>query len=179
MPLPDFTNTGLLPEGIHRADEHEIKQRLVDDFGDSATRRSLYSGLCRYRDELRKLGLVGEQWIDGSFVDRERLNPADIDLVNFCDHPHLNSLSHDSQALAHTLLGAGKATMVTYKCHTFVVVRYPKDHPMSEGYEKRRRYWQDWFSTPQDYSSSYKRPAPERGRKGFVSMDIAASGEHR
>lgn len=179
MSLPNFTIAGLLPEGIHRADEHEIKQRLVDEFEDSVTRICLLSGLCRYRAELQKLGLFGEQWIDGSFVDQERLNPDDVDIVNFCHQDQQNALSAESQIRAYALIGAGKQTIETYKCHTFVVVRYPEGHPMSQGYDMRCRYWRDWFSTPQDYSSSYKRPAPERGRKGFVSMDIAASGEHR
>lgn len=177
MPLPDFTAEGLLPEGIHSADEIEIKQRLVDEFHYSNTRESVHSGLCEYRSELCLLALKIEQWVDGSFVDQRRIDPEDVDLVNFCQQTQLNTLPPEAQSRANNLLGGGRETIETYKCHTFVVVKYPDNHPMAEGYEERRRYWRDWFSTPQEYTLTSKRPAPTRGRKGFIRMEIDSSGE--
>ncbi len=178
MPLPYFGPEGLLPEGIHTADEVDIQQRLVDEFESSSTRHLLLAGLCQYRSELCSMGLRGEQWIDGSFVDQLRVDPEDIDLVNFCDQILLNRLEPDEQRRASILLGSSRETIETYKCHTFVVVKYPDDHPMAEGYEERRRYWRDWFSTPQEYSLTSKCPAPSRGRKGFVRMELDSSGDN-
>lgn len=89
-----------------------------------------------------------------------------------------DKLEPDAQRRVSRLLGGSRETIETYKCHTFVVVKYPDGHPMAEGYEERRRYWRDWFSTPQEYSLTSKRPAPSRGRKGFVRMELDSSGDY-
>lgn len=172
MPLPAFTAEGLLPQGIHPATEEDVALLLVDPFIASRTRATLYNGLCRYRRDLTALDVIGIQWIDGSFVDQSRDDPADIDLVNFCEQHILNGVPVHNQERVFDLLGNASSTMEHYNCHSFVVVQYPAGHPMAEGYEARRRYWLAWFSTPQRYTELSKVPAPERGVKGIISMTL-------
>ena len=43
---------------------------------------------------------------------------------------------------------------------------------MGANFEAQRKYWRDWFAMPQDYTGPVKVPAPHRGRKGIVQMNI-------
>lgn len=172
MPLPAFTEEGLLPQGIHPATEEDVALLLVDPFISSRTRATLYNGLCCYRRDLTVLGVLGIQWIDGSFVDQSREDPADIDLVNICEQHILNCVSERNRERVLDLLGNASSTIEQYHCHSFIVVQYPAGHPMAEGFDARMRYWLAWFSTPQRYTASSKVPAPERGVKGIISMTL-------
>lgn len=177
MSLPAFTANGLLPEGVHPNTEEELKERCVDPFYLSNTRKDIFDGLCSYRGELASLGVCSTQWINGSFVDETRRNPEDVDLVNFCDQGRLNSLPSASKSRVLEIIGAGEKTVPTHKCHSFLVIEYPAGHPMAATFEQKRRYWREWFAMPQEYTRTDKFPAPHRGQKGFVSMTVGNSSE--
>lgn len=175
MPLPEFQPNGLLPEGVHPATEDELKARCVAPFATSRTRPNLFEGFQRYRQELDSLYLDVTQWVDGSFVDQTRLDPDDIDIVNFVDSSGLQNIPVDDQPKASQLLSGGETTKAEYHCHTYLVIAFPAEHPFAENFDERRRYWRKWWSRPQDYSSPpSKRPAPHRGPKGFVAMTVGS-----
>jgi hypothetical protein len=76
LPLPDLSEEGLLPHGLHDASFDEIETV----FGGGLQRRSLLQQLRTYAAELRSAGFGAEMIIDGSFVT-SKLAPNDIDLV--------------------------------------------------------------------------------------------------
>jgi hypothetical protein len=173
MPLPTFTADGLLPDGVHPATEDELKERCVDPFPASRTRQPVFDGFRRYRNDLNGLGLNITQWVDGSFVDESRLDPDDIDLVNFVGAAELNAIPVADQPRAAALLDGRDATKGAYSCHTFLEVTFPPGHPFAPIREQRRREWRHCWAMPQDYSKPpVKTPAPHRGRKGFLSMVV-------
>ena len=57
----------------------------------SAERVTILNGLLDLRQELRRLGIVGFQWLSGSFVEdielQERRSPNDVDVVSFIEKP--------------------------------------------------------------------------------------------
>ena len=176
MLLPAFNAEGLLPDGVHPATEDDFKERCVDPFTTSRTRQPVFDGFCRYRSDLGGLGLNITQWIDGSFTDKSRIDPDDIDLVNFVSANEINAIPATDRPRATALLSGGNATKAAYSCHTFLETFFPPGHPFEPAFENQRRYWRKWWATPQDYSQPpVKTPAPHRGSKGIVLMTIGTS----
>ena len=173
MPLPAFSSEGLLPDGVHPATEADLRSRCVDQFPASVMRGPVLDGFLRYRADVGRLGINITQWVDGSFTDATRLDPDDIDLANFASADEINALSAAAQHSAALLLNGRKCTKTSYSCHTFLLIFFPPGHPFAPNFEVQRRYWRDWFATPQDYSKPpLKTPAPHRGRKGIVHMTV-------
>ena len=97
MPIPEFdlvTNilppfqgspTNALNMAPYRCRFEEVESRL----GTSPERLAILLGLCEFRAELRSLGIIGFQWLDGSFVEhceaQRGRSPGDIDVVTFID----------------------------------------------------------------------------------------------
>ena len=119
------------------------------------------------------LGLNVTQWVDGSLVDQSRLNPEDIDVVNFGESANLNSaaVTHGRAQIA-ALLDGRETTKAAYKTHSFLRIHFPSEHAMAANFELQRKYWRTWFATPQDYTGGVKVHAPHRGRKGIVQMAV-------
>ena len=84
---------------------------FVRRFAVTDARIIICQGLLDYRGEIRKLGVHGFQWFDGSFVEDvekfrpKRPQPEDIDVVTFADFPDLS----DPQLVA--LQDTAKGTM--------------------------------------------------------------------
>jgi hypothetical protein len=176
MPLPSFNAEGVLPNGVHHATEAEVRERLVDSFPTSASRQPIFEGFCRYRVDLSGLGLNVTQWVDGSFTDATRLDPDDIDLVNYVSADEVNAIPAPDRARAVALLNGRENTKATYSSHTFLETVFPAGHPFEPLFENRRVYWRKWFAIPQDYSKPpNKTPAPHRGAKGIVSMTVGTT----
>jgi hypothetical protein len=170
MPLPPFGLNDLLPDGVHQASQSELEDRCVKDFPGSITRPRIFKNFCRYQKAIVALGLHSTQWVDGSYTDRSRADPEDIDLTNFLDSTELNALGASLQDQARKLLGGGEETKKVFDAHTFLVIRFPSGHPFEPHFDEMRRYWRDLFATPQDYRGPIKIPARGRGRKGIVQM---------
>lgn len=71
--IPEFTDLGILPEGLHLATWDEVSQR----FGCSRRRRRLLEGLLAAATSLRDAG-ARYLWLDGSFATAKP-NPDDFD----------------------------------------------------------------------------------------------------
>jgi hypothetical protein len=71
--IPQFTDEGLLPPGVHQTDLEELKEKM----GWSRKRRELLEGLEEAPELMASCGVV-RVYLDGSFVtDKDR--PNDID----------------------------------------------------------------------------------------------------
>lgn len=175
MPLPPFNAEGLFPDGVHPATEDELKERCVDPFTTSRTRQPVFDGLCRYRSHLGGLRLNITQWVNGSFTDETRMDPDDIDLVNFVSANEINAIPEADRPRAAELLNGCGATKSAYSCHTFLEIVFPPGHPFEPVFERQRLYWRKWWATPQDYSKPpVKSPAPHRGSKGIILMTVGS-----
>jgi hypothetical protein len=173
MSLPDFNHQGLLPEGLHRASEDEVRERCVESFPESNSRHAVFDGFCRYRAAAATLGLNITQWVNGSFTDKTRLDPEDVDLVSFVRSEELTHLTTTEEAGIQTLLNGFETTKLEFRCHSFLEIQFPPEHEFAAQSEGQRRYWSALWSTPQDYSQPpEKKPAPQRGKKGIVSMTV-------
>lgn len=172
MELPDFNAQGLLPEGVHPATAGDLKDRFVTSFEGSGTREKIFDNFCRYQAAVAALDVHATQWVDGSFVDQSRLDPEDVDAVNFCEFSVLNALRPAAQAQITPMLDGHDSTKAAYDTHTFLVIRFPVGHVFEASFEPQRKYWRDWFSRPQDYSGPKKVEALWRGRKGIVQMNL-------
>jgi hypothetical protein len=77
---PGQTSAGMSPY-ISSVDE------VVSRFNTSAERRNILRGYLEFRRQLRNIGLIGWQWLDGSFLENVELNesraPRDLDVVTF------------------------------------------------------------------------------------------------
>jgi len=96
MPIPDFNINGLLPPFLGETpagDSHDMSPYpgtvfdVLDAISFSERRKSILRGWLLHRKALRAIGFVrGFQWIDGSFVERDR-EPNDIDTLTFLRRP--------------------------------------------------------------------------------------------
>ena len=89
--IPQFTDEGLLPPGVHEADLEELKEKM----GWSRKRRELLKGLEEALELMTSCGVV-RVYLDGSFVtDKDRPNDIDgcYDLADDVTAEELESLA--------------------------------------------------------------------------------------
>ena len=70
----------LLPEGRHPMSIEVLRQQCVERFPLSRTRAKIMAGLAEVIERLIQHRVVGELWVDGSFLT-EKINPGDVDVV--------------------------------------------------------------------------------------------------
>ena len=81
--LPDFTDDGLLPPGIHCATLKEFEQRFVY-FAHSDQRFRLFEKLRELYQQARQSGIVQRFLVGGSFVAAQA-EPNDFDCILILD----------------------------------------------------------------------------------------------
>jgi len=97
MPLPDFNIDGVIPPfvgadgpGGHFEDLSPYRVsviELVQGLSFSEGRKSILRGWLLHRRALRAIGFnTGFQWVDGSFVEKDK-EPKDIDVVTYFRRP--------------------------------------------------------------------------------------------
>jgi len=79
MPIPDFTDDGILPNSIHDCSFEELEV-VFGRFQSTDCRITLTQRLKEYIQELRQSGIGKELIVDGSYVTRKD-DPGDIDLI--------------------------------------------------------------------------------------------------
>lgn len=79
MPIPEFTQQGVLPNDIHDCSLEEIES-IFGRFQSTDCRINLTKKLKDYINDLKKSGLGIELIIDGSYATKVE-NPGDIDLI--------------------------------------------------------------------------------------------------
>lgn len=78
MAIPEFTEIGLLPSGVHTCTLDELQDRF--DGGFASHRYKLFLRLRAYLQRVKGTGLAAWVAVDGSFVTTKEA-PGDIDLV--------------------------------------------------------------------------------------------------
>jgi hypothetical protein len=77
--LPDFTEDGVLPAGIHFATFAEFEKRFVY-FGRSDRRFRIFDRLRELYLQIRRVGIVNRFLVGGSFVT-SKPEPNDFDCI--------------------------------------------------------------------------------------------------
>jgi len=111
-------------------------------FATSAKRCQLLDGWLRYREELRKLGVVGFQWLDGSFCEDLRARvppePGDIDVVTLYGVTQEAAPTFGTAITARTDLHPGALAKTTYGCDVYYVTLAT---PHGDASVKDVHYW--------------------------------------
>ncbi len=151
--IPAFNEHGVLPGGRYQATPDEIEQRFVLTFPTSLTRKSIFDGWRRRREQLLDLIQVEQEWIDGSFVTSKR-DAGDLDVAVFIDGQTFDNLpvSDRQKVLALT---AGPGPLLQFGCHSFFIAVWPHTHARHAEYLHSSGYW--------DRLWSRDRTAPEKG----------------
>ena len=123
--IPDFTEDGLLPAGIHQATRDEFRERFAR-FNRSDRRIRIHDQLDRLLDEAGKSSVVKRLLVAGSFVTA-KAEPNDFDAVLVLDASivgrDLRPLEYNlvSRKMARRLFGGdvmpgleGSAALVDY-----------------------------------------------------------------
>jgi hypothetical protein len=107
MPLPEWTDAGLLPPGTHPATLDDIYDRFVEDTPPESReqRELIFAALSLHLGLVQRIISGGRAWIDGSFATRTELQPNDVD-VAICpsDRLQLESLPEADRARLYVLL---------------------------------------------------------------------------
>jgi Family of unknown function (DUF6932) len=77
--IPDVTDKGLLPPGIHVATLDEVAAAFCS-IGNQSHRQLLWNSFLAYLEEVKSKGIVLSYYLDGSFAT-SRPKPRDIDIV--------------------------------------------------------------------------------------------------
>jgi hypothetical protein len=136
MPIPPFDKQGNLqvgsvvnPSGAHNtavvASMAEIHARFVDGKPEvgNPTRKQIWDGWQRHRQDVRALGLPFVTLVNGSFLTTKP-DPGDVDIVLLFDGPASDRLSPKQRALFKALI-EGKAVKKTHHCDAYGVPIYP------------------------------------------------------
>jgi hypothetical protein len=131
---PDYPP--LLGVGFHTVTLDELRRLCVERFPESMTRRILADQLTAVIEAVRKAGLPGEFWVDGSFLT-EKLDPQFDAIENASDE------QREVIELIHTGAPPG--------CHCFLHVEYAKGHPQHPLGEWMYAYWlRQWGFSRED-----------------------------
>lgn len=76
MPIPEMTEFGLLPAGVHDCTSAEAEEI----FCHNDCRREIWEGFSRFLARLEELPQPSEILLDGSFVT-DKVSPRDVDVV--------------------------------------------------------------------------------------------------
>lgn len=100
-----FDYTPLLPDGFQTIGAWQLDKFFLEPFPEYDQKRRLYltNQLRRFLEELHKLDVPLEVWIDGSFTTR-KTEPDDIDMVVWINETDAESLSTERLRLLDSLL---------------------------------------------------------------------------
>lgn len=138
---PDFPS--LLAPGRHLLELAHVEELCVARFRDSRSRPAIMSGVRLIYDRLRKAGIDGELWIDGSFVT-SKPDPVDVDMaVRF----QAQQVDDGPKAMYEALKWVSSDLREPHRVDGYVWPEWPVDAPAYETGESQRQYWLRWFGT--------------------------------
>jgi len=138
-PKPEFPP--LLDRGFHMWTMPQVRAGLVTAFATSLTRGGIVDGLERLVARLDDAGIIGELWLDGSFLT-EKIDPKDIDCLL-----RVWSDLYDGDAAKRAVVdwACEVDRRETHSCDTYKWVEYKRGHPLFDASVSDREYWTGWF----------------------------------
>lgn len=149
----------LLPAGLHRTTMAEVRRLCVDHFPTSATRPAIMRGLETVVAELLRVGIVGDLWIDGSYLT-ECVDPNDVDLTLRMDAAFVEMATDAQWSIINWLVDSG-SLRTEHRCDAYAWVDYPRGHPLRPEGEAAREYWTKQWGVSQS-----------GGRKGIALVKL-------
>lgn len=171
--IPGFIEHGLLPVGVHPCSVDDVQVVLVDGFPESETRPSLLNLFRDFCEQASGVGLHATQWVDGSFVEN-RLNPADVDVLNWVDGVVYNALNPTVHTFMNNVL-SGNFAHTKWKTDSRWLPVIPEGHPQHAVYVDWLAYWHEQWGTTREVP----RPgdAPPNTPKGFLELRLGDSSQ--
>jgi hypothetical protein len=128
---------GLLPLGWHQKSMAELRELCVDRFPLSNTRDMIMQGLEQIVDTLRSHNIVGDLWVNGSFLT-EKINPNDVDVVLFVDGGFVENATPQQR---ETIAWLSSDLRGSHGCDSYIGIRWPESSPRYSEGEYWRAYW--------------------------------------
>lgn len=136
------SNGNLIPHKVIPFTIDECKDSFVDDFSISTTRDLNWRKYLLYLNDLQNYLLDPfKQWIDGSF-STNKVNPNDIDLVNFIVYSNFNP-----DLKMFDMNQSGHYPKHAYNIDGYNLLIFPDGHPYYANMQDRMNYWRNWFGT--------------------------------
>jgi hypothetical protein len=133
----------------------------VRQFPLSSIRPKIFDGLGDFTRILERFDVVGEIWVDGSFLT-EKINPKDVDVLLKVDGALYNHGTPEQRNAIDWVIDNQKLTL---KCDSYVLFDYPPGDPLHTDSQWWYSYWhKQWgFSREDD-------------PKGIVVLTLSAGG---
>ena len=117
------------------------------------------SGLKTFIQTLEAANVVGDLWLDGSFLT-EKINPKDIDVVLKIDGALYNSGTPEQRQAVDWVIANQKLTL---KCDSYALFEYPPGDPLHD----EGRWWYAYWLKQWGFSR-------EDDPKGIVVLSLSA-----
>ena len=140
-------------------DVKDLKIHFVDAFT-SVTRSINYTKYVKYSDDLKALlgGVEITQWINGSFVTK-KINPKDIDFINFIDHDLIQKFGEKLHPFRP------ENSWDIYGVDAYILEVYPSDSKDFVKFtQSDRAYWYSQFDKTRRNRNGIRHP------KGFLEI---------
>ena len=128
----------LLEPGFHVMTLADLRVKCVVAFSLSKSRSKIMDGLDKFVDMLRGESVVGDLWIDGSFMT-QKLDPEDVDVVLSVQSSFHENGTEAQQALVDLVAAADFKP--DYFCDAYVLWQYGQDDDLYAHGESQRAYW--------------------------------------
>jgi hypothetical protein len=128
----------LLPGGFHPMTINEVIDLCVKKFPLSTTRQQIVDGLSLIIERLTIEGIVGEIWIDGSFVT-EKIDPEDVDFVVRVESDFYDSTKGSQREVLEWI--ANVHLKETHKSDCYLLVEWPPNNVMYPFGQSERNRW--------------------------------------
>jgi hypothetical protein len=117
----------LFPIGFHDKSLQELREICVVPFKarGSSTRERIIDGLEIIVKRLVFAGVIGEIWVDGSFVT-EKIDPSDVDILLMVDGKFFDNASPEQQEIMKWVQANLKTS---HLCDSNLWVQYEQTHP--------------------------------------------------
>jgi hypothetical protein len=125
----------------------------------STIRGTIVSGLKTFIQTLEAANVVGDLWLDGSFLT-EKINPKDIDVVLKIDGALYNSGTPEQRQAVDWVIANQKLTL---KCDSYALFEYPPGDPLHD----EGRWWYAYWLKQWGFSR-------EDDPKGIVVLSLSA-----
>ena len=124
-------------------------EELCDRFATSGPRKEILDCFLNFRAELLGFGIVGFQWLDGSFLEdietQQARPPGDIDVITFVSYPADSATLHAMLAPKKELLNRAYVKSTFHVDHFAIPLGAAPVVLVDEG-----RYWYGLFSHRRD-----------------------------
>jgi hypothetical protein len=166
--LPPFASVPdvqypILPTGIHDATVEEVESVFVNGFTVNERRRTIFNGWVTFRNLVRSLVQVDEEYIDGGFVT-EKPTPKDVDVSFWISADNIAAMDQARQKILHNLMATSRDS---YRVDAYIVPHCPPGHP-AEAHFRYMLWTEDNWSRCRDKRGILHPPSGPR--KGYVRL---------